>query len=274
MTSALGTRSSAAPARQDGELMKQIASGRTEAFEELYDRHYARAYRIARSICLDDGRAEEAVQDAFVSIWRNPDSYQADRGAVGVWLLLMVRHRAIDANRRHGRHADRRADAEKIDLLHDAGDMAENIEERDEATKLNTLIARLPDAQQEVIALAFFAQLTHQEIAAQLGLPPGTVKGRMRLGLKKLRADLDQVDRLQRWRTALAFALYGGELEQGLRIVREAISDIPAATVLDDVLAPAMHRIGALWERREITIADEHLATATAYRLLTGSPRR
>jgi len=255
-------------ARADGELMAQIASGSTRAFEAIYDRYYARAYRVARSVCGDDGRAEEAVQEAFMSVWRNPANYQAERGELAAWLLRVVHHRAVDVARGNVRHTKRRADESSGLVRASPGVVADRVVDRDDAAHLNELLGRLPAAQREVIGLAFYGQLTHTEIARHLKLPSGTVKGRMRLGLGCLRTDMDEILASERWHTALAFAFYAGDFDEARRIVREASGYMPVVTMLDDVLAPAMHSIGALWQSNEITIADEHLATTICHRLL------
>ncbi|MGI8558449.1 MAG: RNA polymerase sigma factor [Solirubrobacteraceae bacterium] len=176
--------------RDDRQLMTRIEAGSVDAFEQLYDRYSSRAYWMARSICRDDGRAEEAVQEAFTSIWRNRAGYRPQRGTAAAWLLAIARNRAIDIARRNGNHASRRAGEEVIERLHAAGDVAEQAVELADAAGLRSRLAGLPDAQQEVIALAFYGQLTHSEIATKLQLPSGTVKGRMRLGLQKLRAEM------------------------------------------------------------------------------------
>jgi RNA polymerase sigma-70 factor (ECF subfamily) len=258
----------AVPVRDDNQLIREIESGDAGAFAELYDRYYVRAYRVAWSVCRDDGRAEDAVQEAFVSLWRSAATYRTERGAVAGWLLCLVRNRAIDVDRDNQRHASRRAGDETIPFRPASGVMADDVVDRDNAARLNILLGKLPDAQQEVIALAFYGQLTHAEIATQLSLPPGTVKGRMRLGLEKLRADIEELAASERWQVALAGAFCEGDLDQARRIVREASDEMPVVSMLDDVLAPAMHHIGALWQSDEITVADEHLATSVCHRML------
>jgi RNA polymerase sigma-70 factor, ECF subfamily len=174
----------------DAGLMRRIESGSIEAFEHLYDRYAHQAYRMALSVCREPGRAEEAVQDAFIAVWRNRTPYRPERGTVAAWLLSSVRYRAIDAARRHGKHLKRRADESSIDadLLVTDPDEVSDVD----AAHLHTLLNQLPDAQREVITLAFYGQLTHTEIADHLQLPAGTIKGRMRLGLEKLRAKVEQ----------------------------------------------------------------------------------
>jgi RNA polymerase sigma-70 factor (ECF subfamily) len=252
----------------DVRLLARIKARDIGAFEELYERYHARAYRVARAVCHDDGSAEEAVQDAFMAIWRRPGGYDSERGGVAGWMLSIARYRAIDAVRGNVRHASKRADEEQLESHHVRHDMTDRLVERDEADRITEQLRRLPDAQREVVALAFYGQLTHAEIALRLRLPPGTVKGRMRLGLQKLSLAERQAQAAERSRAALTSALYEGDAERAGIVVHEATGHMPAATMLDDVLAPALHLIGALWQTREITVADEHLATAICHRLL------
>ena len=185
--------SGGAAERQDTVLMRLIQDARSDAFEELYDRYCDRAYRVARSICRDAGRAEEAVQETFIALWRNPGSYRASRGTVAAWLMTVARNRAIDVARRDRFYVDRRVDFNVIELHRARVDTPAQLEALDESEHMRGLLAQLPDTQREVIVLAFFGELTHAEIATHLGLPSGTVKGRMRLGLTKLRAQTPDV---------------------------------------------------------------------------------
>lgn len=192
--SAVQSTACAVVALDDAALMTQIESGDTDAFEELYDRYGARAYRVARSVCRDHGRAEDAVQEAFASVWRGRAAYLPRRGTVAAWLLSVVRYRTIDVVRRDANHAKHRAGEDMIQSHRAPGEnMADCVVTRADAERLCALLQRLPDAQREVIVLAYYGELTHTEIAAELGLPTGTVKGRMRLGLQKLRADIEPV---------------------------------------------------------------------------------
>ena len=128
-----------------------------------------------------------------MSIWKTRATYEAGRGTPAAWVLTVTRYRAIDVARRNGQHAARRAGDESLDGVPALGNVAEQVEEDARARDLRALLAQLPEAQREVITLAYYGELTHSEIAAQLDLPPGTVKGRMRLGLQKLRQDVDRV---------------------------------------------------------------------------------
>lgn len=173
--------------------MERVQADSAEAFAVLYDRFCDRAYRVAWSVCQHHGRAEDAVQDAFVSVWRSRSTYRPADGTVAAWVLSVVRYRAIDVARRHAMEVRRRADEELLDSVPAGVDVAGRAEAHAEAGSLRQLLGQLPDAQREVIVMAFFGELTHTEIATQLGLPAGTVKGRMRLGLQKLRRSLESV---------------------------------------------------------------------------------
>jgi RNA polymerase sigma-70 factor, ECF subfamily len=174
----------------DGRLMDEVSSGNVEAFAELYDRYCHRAYSLAFSVCHDRGRAQDAVQEGFLSVWRSRASYRSHRGPVAAWLLTVVRHRAIDLLRSDERHEARRASVEQLAQRPGLDDVLERTVNRDDGNRLRASLRSLPAAQQEVIVLAFYGQLSHNEIAAALGLPRGTVKGRMRLGLQALRTNI------------------------------------------------------------------------------------
>ncbi len=170
--------------------MAKVSAGSVKSFAELYDRYYDRAYRVARSVCHDDGRAQEVVQDGLLSVWNSRTNYRSQEGTVAAWVLTVVRYRAIDAARSNHRHASRRASDDQLITQSAGEDPSETAIKRDDAQRVQASLATLPDAQAEVITLAYYGQLSHTEIAAHLGVPRGTVKGRMRLGLQKLSADL------------------------------------------------------------------------------------
>jgi RNA polymerase sigma-70 factor, ECF subfamily len=189
MTAAADIRA-AVVADYDSRLMTRITCGSNDAFEELYDRYSARAYRMAWWVCHEDGRAEEAVQETFVSIWRGQTGYEPARGTVAAWLLTTVRSRATEIMRLNTNHADRRAGEHTLDA-HPTPGIAEQTVTGDEAHRLHERLTQLPDAQREVIALAVYGQLSHTEIATALSLPAETVEGRMRLGLHELRTKIE-----------------------------------------------------------------------------------
>lgn len=178
-------------ALSDVELLARACDGDAEAFEAIYDRHAPAAFSLARRICRDQGVAEDIVQDAFLSLWRGRDRYDAARGQVRTWLLGIVHNSAIDRLRRSGVHERRRASAEGIeDRLEAPERTEEEVAQREEATEVRGALCNLPEEQRRVIELAYFDGLTHTQIASMLDQPVGTVKGRMRLGLLKLHAQL------------------------------------------------------------------------------------
>lgn len=176
----------------DEDLMARIQADDLGAFEELFDRYSAQAFGLARAMCRgSSGGAEEALQDGFLAIWLSRSSFDPARGSVRAWLFAVIRHRALDQLRRSRRGDRSRASDELLDYLPAPGSIVEQAERHDEADQLRGLLRALPPPQLEVIALAYFGGLSHTEIAAHLQLPAGTVKGRMRLGLHKVRAGID-----------------------------------------------------------------------------------
>ena len=170
--------------------MRAVQANDPRAFGELYDRYSARAWHVARAVCHDASRAEDAVQEGFLAVWRSHGSYRSELGSVQGWVMTIVRNRAIDVARRESaghRPQLRRPSSPSLDAAGD-GSPSDEVIARSEADALRDRLAQLPVAQAQVIALAYYGQLSHSEIAARLSLPPGTVKGRMRLGMEKLRA--------------------------------------------------------------------------------------
>lgn len=166
----------------DAELMRRVAADDTDAFALLYDRHAARAYRVASTVCHRPGAAEAAVEKAFLSIWKDRSSYRPRPEGVATWAMTIVRDRAIDVARRASMQDRQRCG----DAVSEVRPATVDTPADDDAGHLRGLLATLPDEQSEIITLAFFGGLSHTGIAAHLGLPSGTVKGRMRLGLQKL----------------------------------------------------------------------------------------
>jgi RNA polymerase sigma-70 factor, ECF subfamily len=179
------------PRLADEELMELVAGGDAHAFEAIYDRHGGPAFSLAYRMVGNRVIAEDITQEAFLSIWRSRLRYRRERGSVRSWVLGIVHHRGIDALRRNLVHERRRASAEGIEERHEAPDRTDlEVVRRDEARSVRAAIDELPDQQSKVIELAYFGGFTHSEIASMLDTPIGTVKGRMRLGLEKLRGQL------------------------------------------------------------------------------------
>ena len=177
----------------DEDLMPLVRRGDARAFELLYERHSGAAFSLAYRMVGNRVIAEDIAQEAFLSIWRSRMRYQRERGSVRTWVLGIVHHRAIDALRRNLVHERRRASAEGIEEYHEAPDRTDvEVARREEARTVRAAIEELPDQQGRVIELAYFGGFTHTQIAEMLEMPIGTVKGRMRLGLEKLRRSLSQ----------------------------------------------------------------------------------
>ncbi|MCA1700545.1 MAG: sigma-70 family RNA polymerase sigma factor [Actinobacteria bacterium] len=172
----------------DDELLALIGRGDARAFEIIYERHSGQVFSLANRICSDRASAEEATQDAFLALWRSAGSYEASRGSCRTWILGIVRNRAIDALRRGGRHDRQRATDEGLEeRLRSPLSTEGEVTRREQGKEVQEALRELPPAQRRVIELAYFGGLKHTEIASLLGEPIGTVKGRMRLGLTKLR---------------------------------------------------------------------------------------
>ena len=176
----------------DDELMTLVQRRDPVAFEVFYDRQAGAAFSLAYRMVGDRAAAEDVVQESFLSIWRSRARYDSARGGVRAWTLSVVRNRAIDALRR-GSLPSRRLDSDDDEVLAEqpAGERTEvEALRRETARELRGALAELPEEQSRVIELAFFGGFTHSEIARMLGMPLGTVKGRLRLGLEKVRASL------------------------------------------------------------------------------------
>jgi RNA polymerase sigma-70 factor, ECF subfamily len=172
----------------DDELIAAIARGDHAALLMLYDRYGRMAYGLAYRILGDPGTAEEAVQDAFLRVWRRAATFDPERarGAVRSWLLTIVHHCAIDLLRRRAGAPPVVAGLDEIAERQAAPDAWSDVSGRLEQERVRTAVATLPGEQRRAIELAFFDGLTHREIAERDGLPLGTVKGRLRLGLRRL----------------------------------------------------------------------------------------
>lgn len=175
----------------DEELMALVQAGDADAFEVVYDRHCNAAFSLAYRMCGRRASAEDVLQDTFLVLWRSSSQYDRNRGSVRNWILRIVHNRAVDALRR-GVVRDRHAFHEEGAVERVAG--SEDTEEltlgREQANEVRGALGALPAEQRRVIELAYFGGFTHTEIASMLQMPVGTVKGRMRLGLAKLRLTL------------------------------------------------------------------------------------
>lgn len=169
----------------DAALVRAVAAGDARALESLYARYGTIVFGMVYRLLGDRQAAEECTQDVFVAVWRGAASYDEGRSRVTTWVLTIARNRAIDvARRRAARPVDPHESVEPADHAPDAADL---VTAADHSARVAEAMAELPEAQREALTLAYFDELSHSEIADRLGLPVGTVKGRIRLALDRLR---------------------------------------------------------------------------------------
>lgn len=156
--------------------------------EELYELHHRQALGLAYRMLGNLGDAEEVTQEVFLAAWRSSHTYNANRGSSRTWLLSMVRHRSIDLLRSRSRHPVQQLD-EELDRPSETDVPAEAARNVD-GEVARFALSSLPAEQRQVIEMAYFGGLSHSEIAASLATPIGTIKGRIRLALDRLRTVL------------------------------------------------------------------------------------
>jgi len=183
----------------DEALVALVARGDENALAELYDRVGRIAYGLALRVVRDERHAEDAVQEAFLAVWRRAATFRADRAKASTWILTLVHRRAVDLVRREQRrHAE---------PLGDHAALAESGERTDEAAwlrfereRVQGALAQLPDPQRETLELAYYGGYSQSELAERLGVPLGTIKSRMFAGLSRLRELLDDSEREGTWK--------------------------------------------------------------------------
>jgi RNA polymerase sigma-70 factor, ECF subfamily len=175
----------------DENLISFVGQGDAEAFTTLYDRHGRAAFSLAYRMMGERQAAEDLAQDAFLKVWRSASSYRAERGSVRTWILSIVHNRGIDQIRSH---ASRRRTQDKIEASAPRSQPSEAFAQtwrNSQRDQIREALDTLPPEQLKILELAYFSGYTHVEISELLRLPLGTVKGRMRLGLKKIRDYFD-----------------------------------------------------------------------------------
>src|ERR687885_1912077 len=175
----------------DEDLMSLASNGDAGAFAALYDRHSRAAYSLAYRMMGERQAAEDLVQEAFLSVWRAAASYRAERGSVRTWILSIVHNRGIDLLRSM---ANRRRTQDRAEATAPASQPSEAFAEtwrNSQREQVREALRGLPPEQLKVLELPYFSGYTHTEISDLLDLPLGTVKGRMRLGLQKIREFFD-----------------------------------------------------------------------------------
>ena len=171
----------------DEDLISLVEAADAEAFATLYDRHSRAAFSLAYRMMGERQAAEDLAQDAFLKVWRGASSFRAERGSVRTWILSIVHNRGIDQIRSH---ASRRRTQDKIEASTPRSQPSEAFAQtwrNSQRDQVREALDTLPPEQLKILELAYFSGYTHVEISELLRLPLGTVKGRMRLGLKKIR---------------------------------------------------------------------------------------
>lgn len=193
--SSTGRRSNARPDATDAQLMAGMADGDLTALELLYDRYSTLVYSVSLRVLRDTHLAEDVVQEVFIRLWRQPTSYDPERGRFISWLMSVTRNRSLDELRRVTRRLRSEEQNDDDQPLHDVPATAQDDPQAELVltevrAAVRAAMTRLPPAQRQVIELAYFGGLTHVEIAERTGDPLGTVKTRVRLGMRKLRDSL------------------------------------------------------------------------------------
>jgi RNA polymerase sigma-70 factor, ECF subfamily len=175
----------------DEDLLYFVGQGDSEAFTILYDRYGRAAFSLAYRVMGERQAAEDLVQDTFLKLWRSATSYRPERGSVRTWLLSIVRNRGIDQLRAH---ASRRRMQDRIEASAPRSQPSEAFAEtwrNSQRDRVRDALNTLPPEQLKVLELAYFSGYTHAQVSELLDVKLGTIKGRMRLGLKKMRDYFD-----------------------------------------------------------------------------------
>jgi RNA polymerase sigma-70 factor (ECF subfamily) len=177
----------------DVALIRRIAAGDGDALSDAYAAHGAMIFGVAMRMLGDHQLAEECTQDVLMSLWRNADRIDPGRARLGTWLYVVTKNRALSLQRSRGTRPA--TPVAEVPVAAEAPDTAQLVERGDRARRLAEAMASLPDEQRDVVTLAYFHGMTQEQIASRLDLPLGTVKGRARLALDRMRATLGPGDR-------------------------------------------------------------------------------
>ncbi len=176
----------------DEELLLSLAAGEVDALGPLYDRYGRPAYSVAFRVLGDRQSAEDVVQEAFLNVWRRAKTFDSTRGTARSWILSVIYHRTIDALRSRRGQANSSVTLEGVyEVSGPPDEIWQSVVRRFQREVIRGALAKIPGDQREAIELAYFQGMTHRQIAEQTSIPLGTVKSRIRNGIQKLRADLD-----------------------------------------------------------------------------------
>jgi RNA polymerase sigma-70 factor (ECF subfamily) len=184
----------------DEALVALVARGDERALAELYDRIGNIAYGLALRVLRDERHAEDAVQEAFLAVWRTAAAFRAERAKASTWILTLVHRRAVDLVRREERRRTEPLADEQAALAGETTSTEEAAWLRFERERVQAALTQLPDGQREAIELAYYGGFSHSELAERLGVPIGTIKSRMFTGLARLRELLEDSSQERSWR--------------------------------------------------------------------------
>ncbi len=182
------------PHREDAQRIASVGAGDERALEEIYDRYAQRVFSLAVSVLKDEALAEDAVQEVFTNIWLKADSYRPEMAAPSTWIMSVAHHKVVDMYRSRKRTTDHTVYPE-MDALHRIPDAKISVEREVErgfdARLVREALLTLPEEQSRPLYLSAWHGYSQSEISNMLGIPLGTVKTRMRLGMQKLKAALE-----------------------------------------------------------------------------------
>ena len=173
-------------------MLEEVGRGSPEAFEALYDRYSKLAYTVAMRVLSDQTAAEDTVQEAFLSIWRRASSYEPGRGSIRAWICTIVRNRAIDRLRGESGRGTNELALDDAPLEPSLSDTWTEVVAELSRQQIREALSRLPVEQRQTVELAYWCGMSQREIGEAMRVPLGTVKGRARLALIKLRELLQE----------------------------------------------------------------------------------
>lgn len=179
----------------DEQLLEMVKRGDSSALEELYERYVRQCFGLALRMLSEPAHCEEVVQEVFLKVWTQPQSYSSQKGKFASWLLSMVHHRCIDELRKRSRTEVALEDPATGSYLTTEPDPelqpVDQIWVREQQTAVRAALSQIPQNQRQVLEMAYFLGLSHSQIATKLDQPLGTVKTRIRLGMQSLRQLLE-----------------------------------------------------------------------------------
>lgn len=176
----------------DALLASRLAAGDDHALAEIFDRLGPAVYGAALRIVGDAAAAQDVVQDVFVELWRHPERFNPEVGALRTYLVVMARHRAVDLVRSELRRVARQERHSRMAPVPQLRSVSDEVLAADAASAVREAVRLLPDGQRRVVELAYFQGLSYREVALAVGIPEGTAKSRLRLALAKLESALDR----------------------------------------------------------------------------------